>query len=116
MREETEARSSPRARCLPGIRGAGVRGKGVPGEGRGNGGRWGNVDTIPYPSFDARVAAHDEAAAARFAEAEAAKAAGDAKAAIEACLAIRDECYVAVGEAVAKAKALLASYRDDEAV
>ncbi|MCU0726529.1 MAG: hypothetical protein MUE73_12185, partial [Planctomycetes bacterium] len=54
-------------------------------------------------AFEARVAAHDEAAAAHWAAAETARDAGDPKAAIEACLAIRDDCYVAACEAVAKA-------------
>lgn len=67
-------------------------------------------------AFEARVAAHDEAAAAHWAAAETARDAGDPKAAIEACLAIRDDCYVAACEAVAKAKALLSTYRADEAV
>ncbi len=67
-------------------------------------------------AFTARVAAHDEAAGALWEKAQAAKDAGEPKTAIEACLAIRDDCYVAAGEAVGKAKALLAAYRADEAV
>ena len=67
-------------------------------------------------AFKERVAAHNTTADSHWADAEAAKAADDPKAAIEACLEIRDKCYVADGESVAKAKAMLAAYREDEAV
>ncbi|MCU0727601.1 MAG: hypothetical protein MUE73_17725 [Planctomycetes bacterium] len=67
-------------------------------------------------AFTARVAAQDEAAGALWTKAAAAKDTGDAKGAIEACLAIRDDCYVAAGEPVAKAKALLADFRADPAI
>ena len=78
-------------------------------------------DGVPFhaevlAAYEARVAAHNETAATRWAEAEAARAADDVRAAIEACLAIRDECYVADGESVTRAKELLAAYRKDEAV
>jgi predicted esterase len=67
-------------------------------------------------TFDERVKAHNAKADELWTQAGAAKDAGDPKAAIEACLAIRDECPVADGESVAKAKALLSGYRADEAV
>ena len=67
-------------------------------------------------AYEERVKAHDAAADAKWAEADAALAADDPKTEIEACLAIRDDCYAAAGESVAKAKALLATYRADEAV
>ena len=67
----------------------------------------------PLKVLEERVAAHNEAADALWSEAEAAKAGDDVKAAIEACLEIRDECHVADGESVAKAKELLADCRAD---
>jgi predicted esterase len=74
---------------------------------------------VPYhavvlQAFEARAAAHGEAAGALISEAGAARAAGDSKAAIQACLKIRDDCYVADGESVTKAKEMLAAFRADE--
>lgn len=76
---------------------------------------------VPYHAevkvaFDERVKAHNTAADERWDEAEAAKDLDDAKAAIEACLEIRDDCYVADNESVTKAKAMLKAYRDDAAM
>ncbi len=62
-------------------------------------------------AFAARVEAHNEAAAQHLAAAQAAKAEGDVKAAIVACLKIRDRCGVANGESVASAQAMLADFR-----
>ena len=74
---------------------------------------------VPYhgevqAAFADCVKRHNEAAAELLATAEEAKAAGETKAAIQACLDIREDCYVADSEAVTKAKAMLAEFRADE--
>jgi len=80
-----------------------------------------NFEGVPFQgevlaAFGVRVAAHNEAADDLWAQAESAKAADDVKAAIRACIDIRDDCYVADGDSVAKAREMLAACRKDEAI
>jgi poly(3-hydroxybutyrate) depolymerase len=74
-------------------------------------------DTPYYPealaTFEALVKTHNEAAAEFLAAAVEEQALGETKTAIKACLSIRDTCYVADSEAVAKARELLAGFRAD---
>ncbi len=67
-------------------------------------------------AFDKRVTTQNEAADELWGRAEAARDIDDVKGAIKACLAIREDCYVADGESVGRAKAMLAAYRKDKAV
>ncbi len=64
-------------------------------------------------TFQACVERHNEAADAFFEVASEAQSAGDHKAAIEACLDLREECYVADSRSVQQARELLAGYRSN---
>jgi len=67
-------------------------------------------------AFDDLAVAHTATSEEIVVRAMEADAAGDPGAAIEACLEIRNRCYLAQGEEVTSARELLARYRADEKV
>lgn len=67
-------------------------------------------------AFEQRFAAHNESADRLLAEAHSAAESQDIKAAIDACLEIRDRCFAVDGESVDGARELLEKFRADAAI